>query len=126
MYRVDWSLLDPAWAKTPKVVAAWAFGSSKEGMVHDGGDIDIGVFFDPGPSLDELAELRALIQSLAHFEEVDLVSLNDAPTILRFEVIRGRSLFCRDKVKRAEYVSLWAREYEDEMAMIKMALRQRR
>jgi predicted nucleotidyltransferase len=126
MYRVDWKLLESIWEAMPNVAAAWAFGSSQGGVVHDGGDIDIGVLFDRQPSLDDLAELRAQIQSATHFDEIDLVPLNDASAILRFEAISGRRIFCRDRVECAGYVSLWAREYEDDMAMIEMAVRRKR
>jgi uncharacterized protein len=122
MSRVDWRSLDVVWERMPSVEAAWAFGSSQNGVVRERGDIDIAVLFDRPPSLDQLAELRAQIQSATSLDEIDLVPLNDASPILRFEAISGRRLFFRDRVKCAGYVSLWAREYEDEMAMIEMAI----
>lgn len=48
--------------------------------------------------------------------------LNDANPILRFEAVSGRMLFCRDIQRMADFVSLTAREYEDEMAQWQRAL----
>ena len=42
--------------------------------------------------------------------------------IVRFEAISGQSLFCRDLARRAEFASLTARKYEDEMAFWQRAL----
>jgi hypothetical protein len=55
-------------------------------------------------------------------EEIDLVVLNEANAFLRFEALSGQSLFCRDPARRAEFASLTAREYEDEMAFWQRAL----
>lgn len=48
--------------------------------------------------------------------------LNEANPILRFEAVSGKRLFCRDLSALAEFVSLAAREYEDEMAQWQMAV----
>jgi hypothetical protein len=66
------------------------------------------------------------LQSALNIEEIDLVVLNKANPILRFEAISGRSLFCRDLSRRAEFASLTAREYEDSMAMVERALAERK
>ena len=99
------------------IAAAWVFGSGKDGQIRPGGDFDIGVLFVNKPSLDELADLRADLQQALHFEEIDLSVLNDASAVLRFEAARGRLLCCRDRGEVAGFVSLAAREYEDEMAL---------
>jgi|GEM_PF-774820 len=125
MSRVDWKSLDAVWKKMPDIEAAWAFGSSQGGVVREGGDFDIGVFFRQRPSLDSLAELRALLQSATNIDEIDLVVLNDGSPVLRFEAISGLRLFCRDKARCAECVSLWAREYEDQMTLLEKSIRLR-
>ena len=105
-------------AARANVVAAWVFGSAKSGKVSDGADLDIGVFFQSRPGLEELVALRADLQKALHFDEIDLVVLNDSSAILRFEAASGRRVYCRDAGHCAEFVSLAAREYEDEMAML--------
>lgn len=122
---VDWSRIDSIWQDEPNVVAAWAFGSAQDGMVRDEGDIDIGILVEAAPSLDELTGLLGRLQDALQFEDIDLVVLNEANPILRFEALSGKSLFCRDLSRRAEFASLTAREYEDSMAFFEWGLKQR-
>jgi predicted nucleotidyltransferase len=119
---IDWQQTAQVWQETPEVIAAWAFGSARDGTVLTGSDIDIAVLLESSPSMDERIELLARLQTAMQFEEIDLVVLNDANPILRFEAISGRSLFCRDPSRCATFASLTAREYEDEMALWQRAL----
>lgn len=109
-------------ATDPNVLAAYHFGSSRQGCIRAGADVDIGVLFYRAPSLDELATLREAVQSVLVFDDVDLVVLNNASPILRFEAISGRSVYTADPEARATFDSLTAREYEDEMAQWQRAL----
>jgi predicted nucleotidyltransferase len=118
----DRQRLADALSKNHHIVAAWHFGSTKHGNIRPGADIDIGVLFDRMPSLDELADLRAAIQDALDFDEIDLVVLNEASPILRFEAVSGAPVYTSDVEARAEFVSLTAREYEDEMAQWQRAL----
>ena len=99
------------------ITGAWLFGSAQNGEIREGGDVDMGVLFDEKPGVDVLALLRARLQKALEFEEVDLVVLNDASPILRFEALCGMRIYCRDEERCAEFASLTAREYEDEMAL---------
>ncbi len=56
-------------------------------------------------------------------DEIDLLVLNDAAPIACFEAISGRAVFCRDRFRRAEFVSLRAREYEDEMGVLRRGMK---
>jgi uncharacterized protein len=98
------------------IAGVWLFGSAVRGAMRPDSDIDIGVLFDSKPGLDALADLRAELQQALGFEDIDLVPLNDASPILRFEALSGRRLVCRDPGRCAVFASLAAREYEDEMA----------
>ncbi|MCB0197365.1 MAG: hypothetical protein KDJ65_35790 [Anaerolineae bacterium] len=93
--------------------------------MRDGGDIDIGILVETAPSLDELLDLLGRLQDALQFEDIDLIVLNEANPILRFEALSGRSLFCRDLSRRAEFASLTAREYEESMALWEWGLKQR-
>ena len=104
------------------VVAAWLFGSSRDGHVRPGSDLDIAVLFAAPPSLDERAELRAALQEALGFDGIDLLVLDGISPIVAFEALSGRPLFCRDREVRAGFASLTAREYEDEMALAERAL----
>lgn len=100
------------------VAGAWVFGSARNGTVPAGGDVDIGVLFREKPGLDALALCRARLQKILEFDDIDLVSLDGATPILRFEALCGQRVYCADEDRCAEFASLTAREYEDEMAMI--------
>ena len=119
---IDWQRTAQIWEAMPELVAAWAFGSAQDGTVSLGSDVDIAVLFESAPSLDTQIALLAELQEALQFEDIDLVVLNDANPILRFEAISGRPLFCRDLERRAGFASLTAREYEDEMALWQRAL----
>ena len=109
-------------AREPNVLAAWHFGSSLEGSIRPGADVDIGVLFFRMPTMDELANLRSALQDALAFDAIDLVVLNEASPILRFEAISGRPVYAADPQARAGFASLTAREYEDEMAQWRRAL----
>jgi predicted nucleotidyltransferase len=123
MSSVDWPLLEQLFAAAPNVIAAWVFGSAQNGQIRPGSDLDIGVLFASNPSFDELLALTGDLQQALQFEEIDVVPLNEANPLLRFEAISGRAIFCRDAGRRAEFASLTAREYEDEMAMVERWVR---
>jgi predicted nucleotidyltransferase len=120
--KIDWNRTKGVWTARPEIIAAWVFGSAQRGQIRSGGDADIGVLFESLPSVDAQLELLAELQQALQIEAVDLVVLNEANPILRFEAISGRALFCRDAGRRAEFASLTAREFEDEMAFLQRAL----
>ncbi|MEA3350223.1 MAG: nucleotidyltransferase domain-containing protein [Chloroflexota bacterium] len=120
---IDWNLATHIFEQFSNVIAAWVFGSAQDGKVRLGSDVDIAVIFDSYPSLDNLSELRAELQKVLRFDDIDLVVLNGASPITRFEAISGRPIFCRDVVARAEIASLTAREYEDEIAFMQSGLK---
>ncbi len=122
---IDWTQTQPVWATTPTVIAAWAFGSAQAGVLRPGGDVDIGILVEAPLTLAAQLDLLMRLQAALHVEDIDLVILNNANPILRFEAISGRLLFCRDAQCRAEFASLTAREYEDEMALWQRSLRYR-
>ncbi len=120
--KIKWERTLTVWEQTPEVMAAWAFGSAQVGEVREGGDVDIGVLVASPLSFNEQLSLSARLERALGFGNIDLVILNTANHVLRFEAISGRPLFCRDLARRAEFASLTAREYEDEMALWQRSL----
>ncbi len=118
----DWQRLAASLAQHEAVVAAWIYGSGQDGMVGPCSDIDVGVLFAERPTLELLAAVRAAVQAALDYDDVDLVPLNDASPMLSFAAVCGRPVFTADKEKAATFVSLTAREYEDEMAQWRRAL----
>lgn len=123
MSRVDWTTAAATLARHPKIVAAWAFGSARAGELRRGGDVDVAVLFAQPPTLDERADLRADLQEALGVDEIDLVTLNGASPVLRFEAVSGVRLLCRDDEACASFVSLAAREHEDEAALADRGVR---
>ena len=119
---VDLERIARVLARHPRVLAGWVFGSAQSGVVRPGGDLDVAVLFEAKPGLDEMADLRADLQEALNFEEIDLVVLNGAHPITRFEAISGRRIYCRDPGRTAGFVSRTAREYEDAMALLARGL----
>jgi hypothetical protein len=74
------------------------------------------------PDLSELTDLRASLQDALQFDEIDLVVLNNASPITRFEAVSGQLLYGRDRSQTAGFVSLTAREYEDTIAFARRGL----
>ena len=120
--RIDWGKAVPIFEIFPNVIAAWAFGSAQAGVIRPGSDVDVAVFFQTVPTLDERARLRDQLQISFQFDDIDLLVLNGASPITRFEAVSGCSIYCRDLNARAEFVSLTAREYEDAMTFIQWGL----
>lgn len=115
---IDWRRLTAVFERIPCVSAAWVFGSAQHGIQKNGSELDVGVKFLTTPNLDTLADLRAALQSALQIEEIDLSILNQASSILRWEAIHGKRVFVRDPGQMAEFSSLTAREYEDDMAFL--------
>lgn len=84
-------------ARDPRVVAVYGFGS----LAHGGGgprsDVDLAVLLDREVSLADELRLRAEVTRELHRDDVDLVVLDRAPPLLRYEVTAtGRCLYARD------------------------------
>jgi predicted nucleotidyltransferase len=99
--------LQPVFDGTP-VLVAYLFGSHAVGRVGPASDRDIAVLLDPGLTRQERGRWRLeLIGRLIDFyssDAIDLVVLNDAPPLLRFEVIRVRHvLYNRDDEARVAF-----------------------
>lgn len=78
---------------TPGVRLAVLYGSAARGDDHEGSDLDIGVSFERGADVGPRLEVE--LSRISH-RTVDLVRLDEAPPLLRFEIARdGRLLLER-------------------------------
>ncbi len=67
--------------------------------------------------------LEHFLQQALNFDNIDLIVLNGASVILQFQALQeGRRVLCADDALCAEFASLIARIYEDEMAQCYRAL----
>ena len=113
----------------PEAEFAYIFGSTQDGNVGKNSDIDIAFYFSTNIEITE----NLILRIYKSFEKIypnltlDICNLNTASLILRFEALKGTLLFVRDnfKDKFADFFSLTAREYEDEMYRRKLQLKYR-
>lgn len=103
--------------KIPNIDFAYIFGSSKDGFIKNGSDLDIAVYFSDNISVgyDKVAEILRKMENVTNGVQLDLCRLNTASETLRFEVLKGKCLFvrrgCMDKF--SNFYSRTCREYED-------------
>ncbi len=95
-----------------RVLAVFAFGSQVDGYATPRSDVDLAVLFAGDVPLKEQLALQVRIADILS-QDVDLVSINDAPLLLRHRAIRGRLLFERDPVAVANLIEDTLRKYRD-------------
>ena len=102
-----------------EIQAAYIFGSIAEGRAGPNSDLDVGIVLrgsaPRGLKLDVLEEMTR-----AGLESVDLVVLDDADPVLRFEAVRpNRLAFARPDFDHPSYFSLALRRCEDELHLLR-------
>lgn len=88
----DTSLLTRVLEHAPSVTLAVLFGSAARGVDRPGSDVDVGVLFASDAARHECATALGVALERACGRTVDLVTLNDAPPLLRFEIARDAVL----------------------------------
>ena len=101
--------------KKDAVVSAYLFGSQRNPPTGPLSDVDIAVFFNPPLTwkeyLDWWSEL-SLQTGLG--DQLDLINLNEADTLLQFEAIfRGKNLFTKDRKLQQDLEEKVLRDYLD-------------
>jgi len=97
------------------VVVAYLFGSMAKETAGRLSDVDVAILIskDYHPTLDYrlylISKLADILQG-----KVDIVILNEASPLLRFEVIKyGKVLYCRDEAERIAFEEKTIDEYLD-------------
>jgi predicted nucleotidyltransferase len=100
-------------AADARVRLAYLFGSAADPQQTTVRDVDLAILTAPELSLDELLRLRAdLVLEVG--EALDLVSLNRAGILLRWEVaVSGRCLYAADPDIETEFVTRAQMSYLD-------------
>lgn len=80
----------------PAVIMASLFGSYGTDYQRSDSDIDFALLFEEKPGL--MGEMKILqeLSAILNYENVDLVTLNDAPITLQFRAIEGDILYEKD------------------------------
>lgn len=98
-----------------KIKFAYLFGSFAYGKENNNSDLDLAIFFQESYSeFDDLLIRGEIIEEGKAFfnKDVDIVSLEKASTLLRYEVVK-QGIVLKDHEDRAEFESLSLREYFD-------------
>ncbi|MBN1556401.1 MAG: nucleotidyltransferase domain-containing protein [Phycisphaerae bacterium] len=100
----------------PEAIFALLHGSAKDGRVGPGSDIDIALYLEGESNLDLYRRAQEAVDSVCSEAEADIGILNRAEPVYRFEALRGRLLFCRDRETYLTFFTRTSREYELQMA----------
>jgi uncharacterized protein len=97
---------------------AYLFGSHSRGNAGPLSDVDLAIYLDNRMNLfsARLALLEDLGRQLKG-QSCDLVVLNDAPLVLRYEIIRDGKVLKENKSRRIEFETRVLREYLDTEAI---------
>ncbi len=102
--------------KCPEIIFAFLHGSAKDGTVKENSDIDIAIYLNQKSGLDSYTKIIDIVEKNVPGAQADIGILNSADPIYRFEALKGKMLFCRNKEKYTGFFSLTCREYEDQIA----------
>lgn len=91
-----------------EVKLAYLFGSAVKEKTGGLSDVDVGVYLDDSLVGEERFKLQlrliSELTSLLGSEKVDLIIMNDAPTVLNFEIIKSnRLLLARSGFDRVKF-----------------------
>ncbi|MCX5634089.1 MAG: nucleotidyltransferase domain-containing protein [Phycisphaerae bacterium] len=100
----------------PEIIFAILHGSSQEGIIREGSDIDIAIYINGKATLDLYQQIYGIVASVVPDSEPDIGILNNTEPVYRFETLKGKLLFSRDEEKFLEFFSLTCREYENQIA----------
>lgn len=113
--------IDPNLCKKFNIKLMYLFGSQAKGNAAKQSDFDIAVLFsekvDKSDFLNEVAYLKEDLRSYFR-NEVDIVPLNNAGSLLKYEVIsNGQLLYAEDERFRLDFEVLSVKEYIDDKYM---------
>ena len=105
--------LQNVFGQFPEVRAVYLFGSAAEGRRGPESDLDLGVLADEEAFAEHKLELLTEL-ARAGIDEVDLLLLNTADTVTRFEAVRPNMLIYRSgDFDHDAFYSLVVRKYLD-------------
>jgi predicted nucleotidyltransferase len=101
-------VLAAALMNDPRVQFAYLFGSRARGTEREGSDADVAVWLDGERGSFGAAALELIdVLGAAVGVDVDVVVLNQAPLLLRWQVLRhGRLLLERNRTRRVGFEAL--------------------
>jgi hypothetical protein len=99
-------------ADQTEVTLAFIFGSFVSGGMSEKSDIDLAILFDKAPDLNTYMELKEKLSDLLK-REVDLIILNTASSIIKFQILKYGLLFKKDERAYNDFFIQTIKEYDD-------------
>ncbi len=101
------------------VFVAYLFGSMAEGQYHENSDLDLAVVTDKNFSVTQYLELISLLIKEIKSDKVDLIWLNKAKPLMKYEVIKnGRVLFYKNSEILNDFETRSMHEYRDSVYIL--------
>lgn len=103
-------------AEQDDVLAAYVFGSYVAGTARPDSDVDVAVLLSEPDSVARFERRLQLMSEVSDAcgREADVIVLEDAPPILRHQVLKnGRVIYERDREARVEFEVLAGKIYAD-------------
>ncbi len=111
--------------KRPEIIAVYLFGSRATGKAGPLSDFDLAVLVDPAGYDDKQyrygyqAFLLTELMRILGTAELDVVILNEAPPLLKFQVInRGEVIYYRSRSEMLDFHVRAFNEYQDFKPML--------
>jgi predicted nucleotidyltransferase len=98
-----------------EVSFAYIFGSSSDGIVNSGSDLDLAFYLTCDVSLHFYSKVTEIVESIVPDVRIDIGILNNTEPVFRYEVLKGRLLFSRDQESYLRFYSLTCRLYESQI-----------
>lgn len=98
----------------PEIIAAVLFGSYKTPFFNERSDLDFGLIFDRPVDLKTELTIEAEISELLGIEQIDLINLNKAPLLLKYNAIAsGEIIYESDYEKTSDFLEKVYNEFCD-------------
>jgi predicted nucleotidyltransferase len=100
------------------VVLAILFGSHGTEFQRNDSDIDFAILFDNKISMMEEMKILDELSGILSFENIDLLNLNKASVIMKFEALSGQIIYERDFDETSDFMEKVFKTYGDITYMI--------
>ncbi len=98
----------------PEIIAAILFGSYNTPFFNERSDLDFGLIFDRSVELSTELNIEVEISELLGTDRIDLVNLNKAPLLLKYNAVAGgKIIYESDYEKTSDFLEKIYNEFCD-------------
>lgn len=107
-------------ASDSRLLAVFLFGSQLDGYALPQSDVDLGILLAEKLALSERLALEVRLCQAVGREDLDIISLSEAPISIRFRAIAGRLLYERTPDLVSDFMQRTMLEYYDFQHILKI------